>query len=417
MAILVTSSGLRFAGSLSVVSALVLCTVGCGSTSPGTKTGGSGGGGNPPPTYVTEYLYAGGYPFIDQYKLSTSTGIPNAPVQMNVKGAPNMAATVPTKFLFAAQNGGHNAAGPAFNAFSINSDGTLTLVAGSPFVLPDPELAGMDPGFMALTPDNSALYVMMPTATWKAFVTGFSVDTATGKLTPLSTKISFGPDSGNASGAGQLVVDPSGHNVYAAIGATDIDDANGHPQAGIAAFSIDPTTKELTQLSGSPYLLPSFSGPGDPVIDPTGHFVYVAVSALNQVQGYTRNTTTGVLTPMPGAAFAAGPFLAGLAMHPSGKFVFVLDYNQIVTYSIDSSTGQLKDISTWTGNGGPGSCSPVPAFVVDPTGTYLYASNAASAICVLQVDQTSGALKLINGAVPAPNGDGLASSMVLVKAQ
>jgi 6-phosphogluconolactonase (cycloisomerase 2 family) len=369
------------------------------------------GGGTPQgPPSINEYLYSGGYPFIDQYQLNTTTGIPTTPVQMNIKGVESMVATNPAKFLYVAQWSNSNASGLAFNVFSIKSDGTLALVDGSPFVAPFAPLSGAMATSLAITPDNSAIYFAEVPDGPNVTIAGFRADTTTGKLTQLSTSISFGINYGNGSGVGELAVDPSGQNLYAAIVQTSALDGKGHPQAGIAAFSIDPKSKELTQIAGSPYLLPSFSYPESVVIDPTGHFVYVAVTTTNQIQGYARNATTGALTPLAGGPFSAGPFLSAVAMHPSGKFLFALNDSEIDTLALDSNTGAMTITSWWSGH------SVAPAFVVDPTGYYIYSATEGGGIFLFQIDQTTGWIKLVSNNIPAPNGDALASSITLVKA-
>src|SRR6516162_2752915 len=148
---------LRFTAAV-FLTALAFATIGCGSStsSGGTNPPGGGGGGGTQsgPPSINEYLYSGGYPFIDQYQLNTTTGIPTTPAQMNIKGVESMVATNPAKFLYVAQWSNSNASGLAFNVFSIKSDGILSLVAGSPFVAPFTPLSGAMAKSLAITPDN-----------------------------------------------------------------------------------------------------------------------------------------------------------------------------------------------------------------------------------------------------------------------
>ncbi len=200
---------------------LIAFLTGCNNTvAPQTSGGsgggggqGSGGGGGGSTPSVKEFLYIGGFPYIDIFQVNTGNGIPAAVQSMNIGGALRMAATHPTKFLYASVWNGN-----AIQAFSISPDGALNPVRGSPFTPPGSGTLLN----LALSPDNGALYVNEANPDT---VTGFLADPTTGHLAPLSNTISFG---GN-TGAGQLIVDPSGRNLYAAVWSTATLDKSGNP--------------------------------------------------------------------------------------------------------------------------------------------------------------------------------------------
>jgi hypothetical protein len=85
-------------------------------------------------------------------------------------------------------------------------------------------------------------------------------------------------------------------------------------------------------------------------IDPQGRYLYVSDEALNNITGFTRNTTTGVLTK-----FSSPPFTvssnsnpAGMAADPTGNFVYVANSgpsNNISALRIDQSTGALSNVT------------------------------------------------------------------------
>ena len=375
---------------------------GCGNTVPPQSSGGGGGGGGQgggggggTTPSVKEFLYIGGFPDVDIFQFNTANGIPSAVQNINIGGALRMAATHPTRFLYTSDWNRN-----AIQAFTVASDGTLNLIKGSPY--PPPGSGTLLN--LALSPDNGALYV---TEAYPDIVTGFQADPTTGQLTPLANSISFG---GN-TGVGQLIVDPSGRSLYAAVWTTATLDKNGNANAGLAAFSIDSASRELTQLAGSPYLLPAGSSPVGVTIDPGGHFVYVVLSQSGHIQGFSRDANTGQLTPFSGAAFGTpSQYTTYVAMHPTGAFLFALGYNEIATYSINKNNGALTEASVWTPSNSS-NCSVNSPLVIDPTGTEIFTGTSSFAICVFQIDPGTGALKLTTpSGFPTPNGDGVSSS-------
>lgn len=68
----------------------------------------------------------------------------------------------------------------------------------------------------------------------------------------------------------------------------------------ISEFSLDAATGALTPLAGSP-IVATGTQPASVVIDPTGAFAYVANSGSNTVSVYAIDSTTGVLTATGGS--------------------------------------------------------------------------------------------------------------------
>ncbi len=58
----------------------------------------------------------------------------------------------------------------------------------------------------------------------------------------------------------------------------------------------------------------------------TPKFVYVIGVFANYVSGYTFDSTSGALAPIPGSPFATGSHPYFLAVDPSGRFVYVTNY-------------------------------------------------------------------------------------------
>ena len=84
------------------------------------------------------------------------------------------------------------------------------------------------------------------------------------------------------------------------------------------------------------------------VVDPAGRFAYVANLMSNAsdeatISMYTINAGTGVLTPTTPATVPTGFFPQGIAIDPSGKFVYTAnsDDNSVSMFTISQTTGVL----------------------------------------------------------------------------
>ena len=102
-------------------------------------------------------------------------------------------------------------------------------------------------------------------------------------------------------------------------------------------------------------------------VDPYGRFVYLATN--DGVTGYQINRSTGALTLIPGAPFAAGEFTDAVTADPTGRFLYATNEyggeNQggegtISGYRVNQSTGELTPIpgSPFPTGYGAGSAEP-----------------------------------------------------------
>jgi 6-phosphogluconolactonase len=86
----------------------------------------------------------------------------------------------------------------------------------------------------------------------------------------------------------------------------------------VSAFAIDPTTRALNAVAGSPYTAGADSI--SIVTDPAGKFVYVANYGGNSVSAYAINSISGVLKEVTGSPFTAGANPSSVAVDPTGRF-------------------------------------------------------------------------------------------------
>lgn len=186
--------------------------------------------------------------------------------------------------------------------------------------------------------------------------------------------------------------------------------ANGYDQT-ISAFSINPSTGGLTAVAGSPFPVPGTraggeSGPGSLTTDPLDRFLFVAndlsnSSSADDLPAYTIDPSTGALSQLSGSPFTTGSLItpASLSVDSTGKFLYVADddttipsEDNISAYSIDASTGALTPASEAAclvpdGNYPSGYSTSVAA---DPIAQFLFVTNSLGSICSFSIDPQGG---------------------------
>lgn len=368
---------------LLLLTSLTLSIYGCGG---GNSS--SGGGGNPPPS-TTEILYASDFGNdIYAFRINQSTGALTQtasfiPIGGETVGDTDMAVTPSGSFLYAA-----NDANSEINCYAINSSGTLTLTADSPFPVEQPT-----PGSSGLTVDPTGRFFYTSTTADFGAVAGFTIDAATGAL----TVISGGPFSSPGHGGPplEIAVDPTGRFLFASAQFDDVTLPAGY---NVWGFTIDGTTGALTSMPGSPFATQGNSQPDGIKADPSGKFLYVALSNAGSIAAFTIDGTTGALTAIPGSPFATAPTpftqTYELTISPSGKFLYAFNFNgnTIGAFTIDSTTGVLTTVA-----GSPFTVSPEAegGLIVDPSGQFLYLTigyGTPDAFDIFDIDQSSGVL-------------------------
>jgi 6-phosphogluconolactonase (cycloisomerase 2 family) len=255
---------------------------------------------------------------------------------------------------------------------------------------PPPPPPPTGPEFLYVGTNNSP-------ATNPAEIAIFRVDPSTGALgTP--TVVPNTPVIGS-------VADPFGRALYTADGGT----------GDIHEYAINGSTGALTEVSGSPFPVPSsppLQNPtpqfgADPYTDKLGNFVYV-----NNC-GFSRNSA-GTLKPIPGGCFPGTGGIRTVA-HPSGKFLIqtcdmpdnTLISNPICVAAVNPSTGQLlKDPNPLVIQ-----LFEASDVVVHPSGNFVYMSGGTDifpptprfqAIFALSFDTQTGLLNQIDGGAALP---------------
>ena len=233
-------------------------------------------------------------------------------------------------------------------------------------------------------------------------------------------------DGNSLLGAGWLAVSPDGKYVYLA----------SFNSSAVATFVRDTNTGLIVQLNG---IAGCVSETGDGItcaqgralsvaasvaISPDGKHLYVASRDSNAVAVFSRNTTTGELTQLSGAAgcvaengdgitCADGTGLhaaISLSVSPDGKNVYVAseESDAVVVFSRNTTTGALTQLSGTAGcvseTGTGGLCIDGNGLLgarsveVSPDNRHVYvASQYNHAVTVFSRDTTTGALTQLSG--------------------
>jgi 6-phosphogluconolactonase (cycloisomerase 2 family)/uncharacterized protein YjdB len=279
-------------------------------------------------------------------------------------------------------------------------------------------------GTAGLTFTPTALFVANE-ATPSATITQFTIDSATGNLTPLSTPIGAG------DAPKTVATDPFG--LYAYDAAFDSDAVFGYTisSAGLNLLPSEPYPAGngpswlITDLSGS-FLYATMetdnsiwkydlvggvptsgaktvstfgTGPVFIASEPTGRYFYVANTTTPSIDMYAIDLPGGSLVANGGGTLAKGNSQTSIAVDPSGQFAYSADPlgNAVWEYTI-GTTGVLSLNTTPFQSVGASAAEPgAGSVVVEPTGKYLYATNISlGQIYAFSIDPSSGLLSLVH---------------------
>jgi 6-phosphogluconolactonase len=371
---------------LGTVVLLVASIPGCGGSSGSAPTNGPSGGTQSEVLYAASFTPNGGGVGgqILPMTLNTSSGALTPLTGVLGPGNPvTLVADPGRKFLYASDFN----SGMVF-AYSIDAaTGNLTPLSNSPYSTPfvgNGGPLGMDPA------GKFVFFVADPNGDIVTFVRNSSDGTLT---------LSSAPVVQDTNQPIELVVDPTSKFLYTA----DHSDPSGNE---ISVFSIDGSTGGLTPVPGSPFTFQTNSGPWGMAISSTGKYLYTALSNASSVAALSVDSSTGTVTPLPNSPFSTNLIPEQLTLHPSGKFLYTgnVGLGSISAFSVDATSGALAPIS-----GSPYSSVGPIALALDPSGKFLFFSESfpSAQIVTWQIDQTSGALSpatsssFSNGAPPA----------------
>lgn len=234
------------------------------------------------------------------------------------------------------------------------------------------------PSFIALHPTRPVLYAACE---FVGKVEAFTIDEATGKLTPQGR--------GNAW-ACHLSVTPRGSALLAAGG------------AGVACLSLGADGgigKSAVLPHKAPAGIPAKSFPHSVYPTPDGRFAIACDMHFDRVYVHALDATAPALTPHGEVALPAGSGPRHFALHPDGRHGYsVNEKNSTVTaFTFDAQAGTLAELQTIsTLPAGAADKCATAEIALHPSGKFLYASNRGpDTIAMYALDAATGKLTFL----------------------
>jgi 6-phosphogluconolactonase len=251
-----------------------------------------------------------------------------------------------------------------------------------------------NPSFLVSAPDKRFLYCVNELKELDGKPSGgasaFGVDAGSGTLVHLNTRITHGTDPCH------LAVDATGrHLLTASYGGGSLCVLPIRPDGSLAEAA------QVVQHQGRSLDPVRQSGPHAHavVIDAGNRFVLVPDLGLDKVMIYAFEAAQDRLRPNPAQPWLATRPGAGprqLAMHPSGRFAYLINEldSTLTALSWDGSSGALGELQTLSTLPPGASVASTGAQVqVSPCGRFVYGSNRGhDSIVVLAVEPATGLL-------------------------
>lgn len=259
------------------------------------------------------------------------------------------------------------------------ASGKLTPLSSTPEV---------DPSFLSFDPTGRFLFAVSEGFGLEGgAAVSYAIDPTSGALSPLSRQPTGGGEPCH------LTTDPSGRWLLVA----------NHEHGSVAVLSIGESGRlgsrtDLRQHVGS--------GPGPTQQGPHAHFVtfdpdkrrvLVNDKGIDQVVLYHLDSTRGVLVPNdpPFGRTHAGAAPRHLSFHPNGRFVYVNGEADMTlcVFSYEPSTGAMEElqfVSTLPDGASREGCSTAQV-MVEPTGRFVYVSNRGhDSLAKFAIDPSTG---------------------------
>ncbi len=201
-------------------------------------------------------------------------------------------------------------------------------------------------------------------------------------------------------------------------------DQEASPNAAVLGFSRNTTNGTLTPVPGTtigpavpggPTVATGFPAGVQPsaiAMAPTGHFVYVTDRATNQLIGYVVQGS-GVLVPMVNSPFTTGLLPVAVTIDPRGLYLYTANYNanSVGAFAINTATGAPSGA---VGSGSTAVGTAPSCVAIEPAlGIYLYTSNNLDGtVSGLQLNPHNGTLTNVQN-TPFP-ASGLPTCVVAV---
>jgi 6-phosphogluconolactonase len=260
-----------------------------------------------------------------------------------------------------------------------------------------------NPFFFAFDPTQRFLYAVNVIGDYEGEESGsveaYAVDPDTGELTFINRQSSQG------STAAHLAVDPSGKFLVVA----NYNGANIVVLPMNADGSLEPVVSEVARTGSGPNAeRQDMPHPHAVTFDPAGSFIAAADLGTDQVVTYKIDTDSGELEQVSEASTAPGAGPRHIAFNADGTLMYVVNEMgaTITIFAYDAETGTIgEEVQTISTAPDPfeGTKSTAEIFI-HPSGKFLYNSNRGQpdattpegdAIVAFAIDPDSGELTLI----------------------
>jgi 6-phosphogluconolactonase (cycloisomerase 2 family) len=253
------------------------------------------------------------------------------------------------------------------SVYTVNANGTLTPVAGSPYA------AGTNPQALAITADGGLLAVVNATMATIEELRVFTVG-ATGAL----TEAAGSPYLVNDGPLGMAIGGPAG-NEFCFVPSASSD--------RIHVFDITGST--LTQVPGSPFVTADF--PVEAAVTADGSKLYVS-HLLGQVSGYTISAG-GALTPVPGSPYTTNGDAFELIVVEDHLYIGTGLSNVIDAYEIQPDGSLVLVPGAPFASGGNSAVN----LAATPAGDFVFVVHVVSDSVTAMSRSAGGALMLVPG--------------------
>jgi hypothetical protein len=170
--------------------------------------------------------------------------------------------------------------------------------------------------------------------------------------------------------------------------------APSNPPYNLTGFAVDANTGAVSQVPGDPVSLAGASYDLAVASEPNSSFVYLLfldnTQSVYTLNGYSVDPATGVLTALQTFSYPYASAASAVVVHPSEKFLYVVQSPCTLIYTIDPATGNLTQSSCATVPGRSLAMTPSGQFAYSIAGDYI-----ASNMYIYTVDQDTGALTQI----------------------
>jgi len=299
-------------------------------------------------------------------------------------------------FLYALNDSNSSTAVGSLYGFSVNeTTGALSALPGFPLATGGNGWPGNPNGLLAFDPVNNRLYAISPGSNR---IDAYSVNHSTGALTALA----FSPISlPEAMTWSCLAVHPSGSPLIA-----------GNIDGGMQLASYSITATSATAAPGSPYNAGSI-GAVSCAFSKSGDYLYAGGSGGRDIAGFSVNSSTGTLAPVPGSPFDSGNSTPGAyATDNQGRlFTAMFGANELRVFT--TSAGIPSPVAGNPFSGGLAPSQPVSG-ISHPAGFYMIVGSASNSVGVYKVNGTGAATTLSGVAgTPFPTGGGFSDILAL----